>query len=239
MAVVINFDPLRRISQFEQFGELTQQFALCRAFSEAAVKRFLGVARGLADQSDALAALREKNRDLATRALGERFGEQFGLGQDTIEQDQPRRRHILIKLREKAGQHFGLFYFLRMRREKGAMPPILSAANEKCLNPHRAIFVRERKNIGIANALRVDRLAALNESQRAQPVAHDRCRFKIKRLGRRRHLRTKLGLDLGRFAPEERFGVGDQLGIARRRDARGARRGAALDLIEQARAIAV
>ena len=85
---------------------------------------------------------------------------------------------------------------------------------------------------------RVDRLAALDEGERLQPVTNDRGQLEIHILGRGLHLAAELGLDLSRFAGEESLGVGDQLAIGLLRDAADARRRAALDLVKQAGPVA-
>ena len=89
------------------------------------------------------------------------------------------------------------------------MPPILSAANEEGLNAHDAVAVGERKNIGIADALRVDRLTTLDEGQRLEPVAQHGGTFEVQPFRSGLHLGGELRLYAGGFAIEEGFGIGN------------------------------
>ena len=95
------------------------------------------------------------------------------------------------------------------------------------------------KDIGIANALRVNRLRPLNEGQRFQPVAQHGRTFEIKRFGRALHFLPQLCLHGRRFAVEEGFGVGNQAVIGLVINPPNAWRGAALDLIQQAWPVAI
>ena len=114
------------------------------------------------------------------------------------------------------------------------MAPILAAADEEGLDAHLPALAGEREDVGVAEPLGVDRLAALDEGQRAQPVAIDRRQLEIQRLGGLGHLLAELLLHRGRLAAEEVLRVGDQLGIAGLVDPADARRRAAPDLVEQA-----
>ena len=55
---------------------------------------------------------------------------------------------------------------------------------------------RHSKDIGIAQPLGIDRLAALDEGRGAEPVTQDRGGFKVERCGRRVHLLVQLGLHI-------------------------------------------
>src|SRR3546814_17344052 len=70
-----------------------------------------------------------------------------------------------------------------MHRKEAAMPPILTAADEEARDAQLPPLRGEREHVGIAKPLRVDRLAALDEGQRFQPVADHRRTFIINRLG--------------------------------------------------------
>jgi hypothetical protein len=67
-------------------------------------------------------------------ALPAGLGQQFGLGQGAVDEDQARRRHFLVELGEEAGHHLGLFQALRCGGEEGAVAPVLPAANEEGLD---------------------------------------------------------------------------------------------------------
>ena len=124
------------------------------------------------------------DHDLALGALGQRLLEQLAVGQLAIDQDPPRRRHVLVELDEKARQNLGFRDVVGMRREEGAMAPVLPAADEEGLDRHRPALAGQREHVGIAEPFGVHRLAALDVGQRAQPVAIDRGQLVILPLGR-------------------------------------------------------
>src|SRR5215210_1428508 len=121
-----------------------------------------------------------------------------------------------------------------MCREESAVSPILSAADEKSLDRHRSTLAREREHVGIAEALGVHRLAALDVGERAQPVAVDGREFEVLPLGGVRHGARQPRLDAGRFAGEKLLRLPDELAIFLLADPAHARRRAALDLIKEA-----
>ena len=239
MAVVINLDPFGRFGQFEQIGHLLQKLALRSALGQPPVQRLFRIAGGLRDQTHTVATLGNRNFNLALGPFRQRLCQQIGLSQFSVEQDETCGRHIFVKLREEAGEHFVFAKLRNMRRKKGAVPPILSAANEEGLNAHDAVAVGERKNIGIADALRVDRLTTLDEGQRLEPVAQHGGTFEVQPFRSGLHLGGKLRLHTGGFAIEEGFGVGDKIGIGAIVNPAYAWRGASLDLVQQARPVTV
>jgi len=87
------------------------------------------------------------------------------------------------------------------------MPPILPAADEEGLDRHGPGLARQREQVGVAEPLRMDRLAALDVSQRPQPVAIDRGQLKILLVGRLGHQPRQPRLHAGRFAGEELLGL--------------------------------
>ena len=114
MAVVVNLDPAGRLGQFKQVRHLLQQLALRRAFGQAPVQRLFGIARGLFNQPDAVTALRHADFNLALGTFGQCLRQQIRLGQFAIEQYVFGRRHIFVKLRKEAGEHFILSHFGHM-----------------------------------------------------------------------------------------------------------------------------
>ena len=184
MAVIINFDPARRFGQFEQVRHLLQQFTLRCALGQSPIERFCRVARRLLDQAHTVAALRHADFDLALGTFGQRLRQQICFGQLPIEENEFRRGNIFIKLREEAGEHFVLAHFRNMRGEKGTMPPILPTTDEKRLNAHHPVAMRQRKDVGVAYAFCVDRLRPLNEGERPKPVADHGGAFEVESFGR-------------------------------------------------------
>src|SRR5205085_8732707 len=126
-----------------------------------------------------------------------------------------------------------------MGREEAAMPPILAAADEEGLDAHRPALAGERENIGIAEPLGMDHLAALDVGERAQAIAIDCGKLEVHRLRRLAHQTLQLLLDLGRPAAEEILGVLDQLVIAGLVDPAHAGRRATADLVEQTGPVAI
>src|SRR3546814_2058304 len=119
---------------------------------------------------------------------------------------------ILIRRPPRSTRTDTLFPYTTLCRS-AAMPPILPAADEEGLDADRAFLRGEREDIRIAHAVGVDRLAALDEGERLEPIAQDRGKLAIHLVGRGFHLRTELGLYIGRLAREEGFRIVDQLGI--------------------------
>ena len=61
-----------------------------------------------------------------------------------------------------------------MYRKEGTMSPVLPGANEESLDRHRSAFGREREDVGVAQAISVNRMAALDVGERAQPISVQR-----------------------------------------------------------------
>src|SRR3546814_14591222 len=78
------------------------------------------------------------------------------------------------ELHEETGHHLFLGHARDMRREEAAMPPILPAADKETRDAQLPTLRRKRKDVGVAQPFGVDRLAALDEGQRFQPVAQHR-----------------------------------------------------------------
>ena len=81
MAVVIDLDPLRRLGQFEEFGQFAVERGLGPALCQPPFERFDRVALGLRDQPPPVAALRDRQVDLASGPFAKCLGEQLTLGQ--------------------------------------------------------------------------------------------------------------------------------------------------------------
>src|SRR3546814_2819317 len=97
-----------------------------------------------------------------------------------------------------------------MRRKEAAMPPILPAADEEARDAQLPALRCEREHIGVAEAIGVDRLAALDEGQRLQPVTDHRRLLIIHRFGGARHRITQPFLHSGRAAFEKILRVAHQ-----------------------------
>ena len=203
VAVVVDLDPARLLGQLEELGQLAQGARLGAGLGEAAVERFGGVAAGLLHQPPPVAALRHADLDPVPGRLAQRLLQQLALGQLAVDQDRARRRHFLVELRQHAGEHLVVLDPLRVAGEERAVAPVLPAAHEERLDRDLPAFRGERENVGVADAFGVDRLAALDEGRRAQPVAQDRRGLEVERLGGARHLHLDLLLHRARLAAEE------------------------------------
>ncbi len=233
MGVVVNLDPVGRFGQTEQVGDVAQILRLRRRFGHPPVERLDRVALCLFHQPPPRPALRLRNFDAKPRPLAQRIGQQLAFGQRPVDQHILGRRHLFVKLHQELRQHLRLGHFGGMRGKKGAMAPILAAADEERLDADLSLFGRQREDIGIADPFGIDRLRPLDEGQRLQPVAQHRRLFEVE-IGRRRlHRLAQLRLHPGRFAHQEIARIADQLGIARLVDAIDARRRTTADLIEQ------
>ncbi|PAV73415.1 hypothetical protein WR25_02400 [Diploscapter pachys] len=231
VAVVVDFDPVGRVAQVEQLRHLPQQPGLRRALRQPPLQRLDRIALGLVHQPAPVAALRHRQRDLVSRALAQRLAQQRALAQLAVEQDRLGRWHFLVELGEEARQHLILGHVVGVLREEAAMPPILATADEEGLDADHPVFARQSEDVGIAHALRIDRLRALHERQRLQPVAQQRGQFEVHIFRRRLHLRAELGLHLGRLAGQEVAAVVDQFLVPVLVDPPDARCRAALDLL--------
>ena len=159
-------------------------------------------------------------------------------GSVAVDEDRARRRHLLVELEQHVGEHLVLVDLGGVAGPEGAVAPVLPAADEERLHSHLPALAGKREDVGVAHALCVDRLAALDRGGGAQPVAQHRGAFEVEIGGGGGHLHLDLLLHRARLAAEELLRLGDQLGIAFLVDAPHARRAAALDLVEQARPVA-
>ncbi len=221
--------------ELERIGKLAQDLALARGFREPPVERLFGIALRLLHQLAPRAALRNFDHDLAFRAYRQRLFEQLAVGNVAVDEDPPRRRHVLVELDQKASQNLSFRDVVGMRREECAVPPILSATNEEGLDRDRPCLAGEREYVGVAEPFGMHRLAALDVGQSPQAVAIDGGELIILSLGGLRHRLAQPPLHAGRLAREELLRFIHQLGIFQLSDAPDAWRRAALDLVKQAR----
>ena len=166
------------------------------------------------------------------------FGEKVRFRQLAVDEDQAWRRDFLVELGEEAGHDLVLLQPLGMAGEEGAVAPVRTAADEEGLDTDLPALVCHGEDVRIADAFGIHGLAALNEGRRAQAVAQHGRALVVERFGGLGHMRLDLLLHRARFAAEEVLRLPDKLGVVRLADTVDARGRAALDLIEQTRAIA-
>ena len=182
-------------------------------FSEAPIERLLGVAPRLFHQLAPSAALRDFDRDPSIGLLGQGFLEKLAVAELAIEKDPLGRRHILVKLNEKARQDFGFRHVIRMRREESPVSPILAAPDEEGLDRHGPRLACERKDVGIAKAFGMNRLASLDVGERPQAVPINGGEFVILFFSGFGHEAGQAHLDTRRLARKKLLRLVNQLDI--------------------------
>src|SRR3546814_1634084 len=98
--VVVDLDPFRRRLQTEHLRHSLQQPALRGALGHPPAERLAGVQGRVLDQLALRAALRYQQLDLALRTGRKRLGDQLGFRNGVRQQDQPRRRLVVVELSE-------------------------------------------------------------------------------------------------------------------------------------------
>ena len=155
------------------------------------------------------------------------------------QQDQAWHWFVVIKLRDETIEHlfdsqrpvgFGIV---------GAIAPVLAGAEEKHLNAGLPALLVGCKNIGLFDAVWIDRLIGGDVGQRPQSVAILGSVFELLffcSLVHQALIHIADSLTVAAHAPH---GLIDQLVVVWKRDFAGAGRRAAFDLMEQARPCAV
>jgi len=162
VAVVVDFDAARRARQVESLGKLSEELLLRARLGEFPPERFARISECMLDQILLLAALRLRDFDLVAGFCAERFGKQRAILDVVRDQDQPRRRPLVIELAEKRGENF-----FRSDRaigfgKIGAVAPVLSGAEEEDLDAGKSALLMHGKNVGLFDAARIDALMRLD-----------------------------------------------------------------------------
>ena len=166
---------------------------------------------------------------------GERFGEQRLVLDGVRDQDQARRRLVVVELRQEGRKHFARPERFVGFGKIGAVAPVLPGAEEEHFDAGEAALLMHGKDVGLLDGARIDALLRLDRRQRGETIAVDRGVLEIERRGRFLHCRGELVLDRLAAAGQERVGLAHQRRVIAELDLLGARRRAALDLIEQTR----
>ena len=151
------------------------------------------------------------------------------------DQDQARTRLVVIELGEERGQNLGGRQRFVGPRKIGTVAPVLPGAEEEHLDAGEAALLMQGKDVRLLDAARIDPLVRLNRRERGQAVAVDGGMLEVERERGLFHLGGELILDRLAAAGEEGDGLAHQHRILREVDLVGARRRAALDLMQQAR----
>src|SRR5260221_9800382 len=234
VAVVVDLDAARRRLEAERGGDPFEQLALRGALRDATAERLARVVEGVAEKTRALAALGHQQRDLALGADGQRLGDQLGLGERLAEQDQGRRRLVVVELADEGGEHLLDRQLPVVAGEIGTIAPILPTAEEEYLDRGLAAGLVGGDDVGVGDALHVDVLLTLDMGEGADAVADEGGGLEIERRRGRLHGLRERRLDVLAAPVQEVARLGDEAGIGLVVDAADARRAAALDLKEQA-----
>ena len=139
----------------------------------------------------------------AAGALAERRFEQRPLLEIVREQDQLRRRLVVVELGEEGAEHRAGLEPLVGAREIGAVAPVLAGAEEEHLDAGLAAVLMDGEDIRLFEGLRVDALMALDVGERGEPVAIAGGLLEIEPVGSLRHRRLHGGAHRLAAAGEE------------------------------------
>src|SRR5690606_36929703 len=120
--------------------------------------------------------------------------------------------------------------------EIGTVAPVLTGAEEEHLYAALAALMHGGKDVGLLDALRIDRLIGSVVRERREAVAVSRSTLELHLLGRFLHEVAIHAAHVLALAAQEADGLVDELAVIIERDLAGARGRTALDLMQQARA---
>ena len=216
-----------------------EQALLACVFGELAAERLPRILKRVVHEFALLAALRREHFDAAAKPRGQHFFKQRAVLDRMREKDAARRRVLLIKLRKKGVEDFGLGQRRVGAGEVGAIAPVLIGAKEERFDAEASGVLGDGEDVGFFDAARIDPLRALNRRERRDAVAQPRRALKLQSLGGFGHFARQLFADVATFAGEEIPRLSHELGVILHGDFAGARARTAFDLIEQARTRAI
>ena len=235
MAVVVDLDALRHLPQRERGGHPFQQPALRRRVGELAAKRLARVGQRMRDQFLFLAALRHRDFDFVAGLHAKGVGKQCRFLDLMRQQDEFRRRLVVVELREERGQHFLRRERLLRAREIGAVAPVLAGAEEEHFDAGIAALLMDGEHVGFFYRARIDALLRLDRRQRGEAITIQRRGLEFELGGCLLHLAGEQRLHGMAAAGQEIGRLAHQLGIAGEVDLARAGARTAADLIQQAR----
>ena len=103
------------------------------------------------------------------------------------QEDQARRRLVVIELRQEGGQNVSRFGIAFMAREKGLVAPVLTGPEEEDLDTGFAAILGDGDDIGLLHPVGIDALIGGHGRNRADPVAQLGGGLEIHCLGRLAH----------------------------------------------------
>src|SRR5215468_10446748 len=182
-----------------------------------------------------LATHRLADLDLASCAQRQGFGEQPATCDVVRQEHELWRRLIIVELGHERLEHLLNRKTLVGAREVGAIAPVIAGAEDEHLDAGLPRLLVRGEDIRLFDAVRVDALARLDVRERGQAIAKARSSLIVLLQARLVHQAMQPALHLVAFAGEESERLVDQLAVVLGGDLAGARRRAALDLIEKAR----
>src|SRR5579862_5996892 len=111
------------------------------------------------------------------------------------DQDETRRRLVVVELREERGQNFARAKRAVGPRKIRAVAPVLAGAEKEHLDAAKAALLMQGEHVRLRDAARIDALVRLNRRQRRQTVAIDGGALEVERGGGFFHFFGKLVLD--------------------------------------------
>ncbi len=183
VGIVVDLDPAGCFLQPEGLTERDQKLLLRGRVGELAAQRLPGVAQHVFDELPALSPLRRVDFDPRFRARRKRGAHQFRILDLVRQQNQTRRRLVVVELRQERRQHLlaadGLVGF----REIRAVAPVLPVAEEEHLDAELPGLLVDGEDIRLLDRLRVDALHALDRRQGREPVAAAGRALEFERIG--------------------------------------------------------
>src|ERR1700758_1829164 len=120
-----------------------------------------------------LAAHWQHDLDLVADLGAQSFGQQLPVRDRMRDQDQARRRPVVVELREESGQDLLAGERTIGLGKGGAGAPILAGAEEETLDAGESTLLIGGKHVGLLDAARIDALMRLNRGKRGEAIAVD------------------------------------------------------------------
>ena len=105
---------------------------------------------------------------LRSALVRQRLGEQLAVRHVVRQQDQPRHRLVVVELRDEAIEHLLDGQRAVGLGKVGAVAPVLAGAEEEHLDARLPAVLRGGEDVGLLDALGVDRLIGGDVRQRAR-----------------------------------------------------------------------
>ena len=233
--VVVDLDAARRLPEVEQLLEGFEQIALAAGLGHLPRQRLGGVPQRHRDQVAALAAGGLADGDLALGAGRQRLGNEPRLLRQDAHQDIRGAGLVVVELADEGGHDLLRPVVPVVAREEGLVAVVRAVAHEERLHATAPALLVDGEDIGVQAARQVDVLVRLDAGQGPDAVAPERGLLVFEGLGGGVHAFGELVLDFVGLAGQEPGREADLVGVFGLADPPDAGRGAALDLVLQAR----